>query len=310
MSSENRRHATGSMWGESRSWGERARRFVPVLVQSVKDTLTDHGPQWAAAVAYYALLSAFPLLLAAASVAAYVVDPAWAVERITATLGEFVPRGEGRVERIVDQAIAARGTAGLLSLATLLWSGTRVFGSLTQALNIAFDADESYGFFTRILVEIVMLLTLGVVLIVALSSTFLIGLLSDALAVLPSRGDLVLRLVQGALQTLLMVVAFFLIYQFVPRGRQDRRASATGSIVATLLFLLARPLFLFYVERFGSYNRIYGSLGIVIILLVWIWVVALIAFFGGEVAAHTRAQLIEGRSAVEIGRRHADRGGR
>lgn len=286
--------------GEQRDWMDRARRFPPLLVRATKDTLSDHGPQWAAAVAYYALLSAFPLLLAAASV----VDPGWAVDRITSLLGEFVPRGEGRVEEIIDEALASRGSAGLLSLATLLWSRTRVFGALTQALNVAYDVDDTYGFFKRLLIELAMLLTIGLVLIVTIVSGFLLGLVWDAVPFLPDQRNAVFRLIQGAVQALLLVGSFFLIYQFVPRGRHDRRASSVGAVVAALLFLVAQPLFLFYVERFGSYNRIYGSLGIAIIILVWVWLVALIVFFGGEVASHARHQLFAGRGADEGGQRH------
>lgn len=282
---------------------DHARQFPSVLIQAIKDTLTDHGPQWAAAVAHDALLSAFPLLLAA-SVAASVVDPGWAVDRITSLLGEFVPGGEGRVEAIIDEELASVGSAGLLLLGTLLWSGTRLFGALTQALNVAYDVDDTYGCFKRLQIELALLMTIGLVLIVTIVSGLLLGLVWDAVPLPPEQRNAVFRLIQGAVQALLPVGSCFLVYQFVPRGRSDRQAPSIGAVVAALLFLVAQPLFLFSVARFGRYNRIYGSLWIVIIILVWVWLVALIVFFGGEVASHARHQLFAGHAAAEVGRRH------
>lgn len=162
------------------------RRTGQVVVQSVKDTFIDSGPQWAAALAYYVLLSAFPLMIIAVSAASFFTDTETIlVERLTASLALWVPQ-EDRIEEVVQQAVASRGQIGTLAFAGLVWSGTRVFGTLTRAMNIAFDADESYGFIKRFLIEFVMLLTIGLVFISALASGFLTGLLWDAVQVLPS----------------------------------------------------------------------------------------------------------------------------
>jgi uncharacterized BrkB/YihY/UPF0761 family membrane protein len=93
---------------------------IAVLTQAVRDLFVDGGPQWAAAIACYSLLSAFPLLLAGASIAAFFVDPQRAVAQATELLAAFVPRGLLQIEAIVIDAIAARESVGLLSLAALL----------------------------------------------------------------------------------------------------------------------------------------------------------------------------------------------
>lgn len=77
--------------------------------------------------------------------------------------------------------------------------------------------------------------------------------------------------------------------------------------MATLLFVLARPLFVSYLRRFANYNLIYGSLAIVIIMVFWAWIVALILLFGGETASHTQAMVIEGQPKEEVERRHLQR---
>lgn len=288
-------------------WRLRVRRIGEVVVLSIKDMFTDSAPQWAAAVAYYSLLSIFPLLLAAAALASLFVEPEWTITRATRLLGAFIPQGEGRIEELVREALAARGGVGLLSTAALLWSGSRVFGVLTKALNIAYDYDETYGFFKRLLVEVAMLLTAGLVFILALASGPLLGFLGDVLRILPAGQGPLTWLIRESVPALLLFTAFTLFYRLVPRGNPAWRAAGAAAAAATLLFLVAQPVFLGYVTRFGRYNLIYGSLAIVIVLVLWAYVVALIALFGGELAAHIQRMLIEGQPMREVERRHRAR---
>ena len=271
-----------------------------VMVQSVKGLILDNGSHWAAAIAYYTLLSLFPLLLLVASLAAPAVDAAWAVDRLTHALGEFTPRGEDRIAAILREALEKRGEIGLGSTVALLWTGSRVFGALTKALNLAFAVDETYGVLRRRLVEVGMLLTLGLAFALALAAEAVIGTLRIALAPLPGEQEALLGVLQEAARLILLPVAFLLIYRFVPRGRPDWRAALAGAVTASLLFLVGEELFLDYLERFGTYNRIYGSLALAIVLVLWAWAVAVITLFGGEVAAHVQYLAIEGHAAAEV----------
>lgn len=277
-----------------------------VLVQSAKDLNRDNGQYWAASIAFYGLISAFPFLLAAVTIASLFVDAGWAAQQATGLLGEFVPEGEAFIERVVDDVVAARGTAGFFSLLLLLWSGSRVFGSLTAALNVAFDVDDLYGFGKRLLIELVMALSVGVVVLLAMSSGLLVDLLWRVLQVLPEQVALY-RAVRWGVPAALLLVAHFLVYRYVPRREGHGKSALIGAAVATALFLAARPLFFLYLDDLAEYGLVYGSVGIVIILLVWTWVVALITLFGGEVAAHVQMMVFEGRSAAEVERRHEER---
>lgn len=277
-----------------------------VVALSIRDLFTDSGPQWAAAIAYYAMLSAFPLFLIAAAIGSYFVDPQWAVDHLTSALGDLLPQ-EDKVRDLVNNAISARGQVGLIAFAGFAWTGTRVFGTLTRAMNIAFDADESYSFLKRIVIEAIMLLSIGGVFVVAVSSGFVTSLLWDALQFLPSDQNILYNVITLLIQVALLVFAFFLIYRFVPRTNQDWRSAIAGAVSATVLFLIVSPLFQYYVSRFGNYNLVYGSLAIVVILLIWVWLVALITIFGGEIASHTKAMVIDGKSAEEVRRAHEDR---
>lgn len=279
-----------------------------VLVQSARDLLVDNGPQWAAAIAYYSLLSVFPLLLVGAAVAAFFVEPQWVIERATRVLGAFIPSsGADQIRDVVTEAMAARGRIGILSFATLLWAGSRVFGVVTKALNIAYDADETYGFLKRTLVELTMVVTLGALFVLALASRLLLDLLGRSLRFLPIERGLLFQALEAVAPALLLLVTFLLTYRFVPRAQQDWRSALAGAGAATALVLAARPLFLRYVRDFAQYNLIYGSIAVVIILVLWAWVVALILLFGGELASHVQAMVIERRPVEEVEQRHQAR---
>ncbi|MFN3652542.1 MAG: YihY/virulence factor BrkB family protein [Armatimonadota bacterium] len=284
-----------------------ARQVVQVLYYSVKDLATDNGPHWAAALSYYALLSIFPMLLAIVSIASYFVDPQWAVGQATGLLGEFLPEGRELVEETVRALMEDRGPASILSILALLWTGSRVFRALTLALNIAYDTEETYGFGKRILMELAMMLTLGVLFVLALASGPLLRLLGRALGALPGERGFAFGLITAAVPAVLLLAALFLIYRFVPRTRTEWKSALTGALAATGLFMLARPLFGYYVQEFAGYSLVYGSLSIVIVLLVWAWLGAMIVILGGEIASHVQMIVIEGKSPEEVKRRHEAR---
>jgi membrane protein len=280
-----------------------ASRFGAVLVQSARDLLADSGPQWAAAIAYYCLLSAFPLLLLVAALASYFIDPQWAVDQATKLLGGFLPENGTTIQGIIHGVIAARGMVGLLSGVVLLWTSSLVFGTLIKALDVTYDVARSYSFLKRFLIQLVMVLSIGPVFLVALISSFLFDLLWQLLQVVPAH-QVVFQLSTWLVRGLLLLAAFWLIYRLVPHQKPSGQAALAGAIIASFLVLIARPLFLVYLlEQFGHYNLVYGSLAIAITLLLWIWIVALITLYGGEVASHTQAMLNQGHSTHEVGQR-------
>lgn len=288
-------------------------QIVLMLITAVRNMLTDNAFLMAAAISYYALLSMLPLLLAVLAATTFVVDAEAAIEQIIDAIEELIPlqailpEGEAQFRAIIGDVLRDRGTVGLISAGTLLWSGSRVFGAISRALNLAYDADETPGFLRRTIREVLMLLTLGVFSIMALASRAAIDLASRVLALLPAGEGMLVPLLRSFVPATLLLLAFFLIYRFVPRRRQHWQAALVGAAIATALFLLARPIFVGYVVHFSNHNVIYGSIGAVVVILLWIWIIALILLFGGEIASHTQEMLIEGRSASEVARRHAER---
>jgi membrane protein len=156
------------------------------FIQALKDSFADNVTQWAASIAYYSFLSLFPLLLAAVSLSAYFVSPDWAIGKAIVLLREFVPEGDDAVQRIIRDAVHdAHPYAGIASLLLLLVLGSRAFGALSRALNIAYEGEQTDSLARRIIIEIVMMTAVGVLFVCTLFSHYLLLFLSNAVRLLP-----------------------------------------------------------------------------------------------------------------------------
>jgi membrane protein len=282
------------------------RRGVGLLILAGRDFFRDNGPTWAAAIAYYSLLSLFPLLLAIGSIAAHFVDPQWAEQRATDYLGGLLPAGTEVIQRVVAQTLAtARGSGWIVTL-PLLWSGSLFFAVIIKALNIIFDAEERFGFVRRTLIRLAMLCTLGLAFLAALGVPIALHAVQRVLFHTPP-GKVLMALLTYILPPAFLLAALALAYRYAPERRPAWRAALTGATVAAVLFGLGKPLFLAYVKSLGRYHLIYGSLAGIILVVFWTWLVAMIGLFGAQVACHMQAIWIDGRSLVEEIVRHLSR---
>ena len=278
-----------------------------VLVQTFKHFIKDNGPQWAAAIAYYTLLSIFPLLLAAVAIAAYFVDRQWALEQGSLLIRGLVPSGTQFIREIIESIIETRGQVGILSILVLIWSGSRVFGVITKALNIAYHVSEPYGFLRRTLVELLMTFTIGILFILALGSRLLITFMEGLISIPFLQQHVLYQFLSYAIPAVLLLLSLFLTYQYVPRRRVAWWAALAGAVLFTVLFLIAQPLFTGYVETFANYSMVYGPLAILITLILWIWISANLLLLGGELASHIQDILVEEKSEKEVEEEHEER---
>jgi membrane protein len=284
--------------------GGRRREILLTPWRVYRNFSHDNGFQWAAAIAYYGLLSIFPLALLAIALAAFVVDARWAVDKASELLQNVIPGAKPQVEQLIDGAIQLRSRATVISLLTLLFTGSQVFSIVTQALNVAYDVGHQYIWWKRYLMQFGQAIIIGTLFIVGLGSRILLDLFWEPLGAMQGEAEVLRQAVRWALPVLLLVLAFFLTYRYVPRRDVSHRAALIGALTATILFIAARPIFLSYLNRFDEYNLLYGSLTFLIILVLWAWLVAIILLLGGHVTAHVQKVLIEGQAASAVERRH------
>lgn len=251
----------------------------------------------AAGIAFYALLALFPAITALVALAGLVLDPVALVGQMEA-LSDFLP--EEITEIVIGQAadVAGRqgkglGIAAIIGLVIALYSASKGVGSLIQGLNVAYDVTETRGFIWRKALSILLTLVLIIGFVIGIGMSLA---LPAALAVLPF--DLRAKYVAAGSGALVMLVfallSLALIYRFGPSPRRDRREGllSAGALIACLIWFGASAGFGIYVSNFASYNESFGSLGGIVILLLWLWLSATAVLLGAEVnaalAAHRR----------------------
>ena len=246
----------------------------------------DHVSIMAAGVAFYALLSIFPGMSALISLYGLVADPA-AIEQLLSSLAGVLPQEALKLLSDQLQALVAAphdklGLGLLVSLLLALWSATSGTGALMQALTVVYEEREERGILTYY--GLAVALTIGIGLF-AMLSLFLIAVVPAIIGTLPISQDWQERLswVRWPLLAVLALLALGLLYRFAPSRREPCwHCFSAGTIVAALLWLIGSAGFSFYVARFSSYDKTYGSLGAVVILLMWFYVTAYIVLAGAE----------------------------
>lgn len=277
-----------------------------VLVQTARDLWASSVLEWAAALAFYAVLSLFPLLIVGLVLASYLVDAAWATEQAIAMLGRFLPEGETQIEEIVTAAIAERRRVGVLSFVLVLLTGRRVLGALIKGLNHVSDVIEQDDTIRRkAALEVALAGGLVVLLGFALGSRRLLEALFGAMQAVPGPDAFAVRAVNGAVRVALLFTIFVLVYTFVPRGQRLWRAVFTGAALATFLYVAAEFAFSVLVDRIWANLRlIYGPLALAALLLTWAWYVSLVTLIGAGFASHIKVMILERHGMAEAGREH------
>jgi membrane protein len=262
----------------------RARSWAGVLKRTLTEFKEDKLTVWAAALTYYGILSIFPLLLVLVSVLGLVGQSA--TKPLIDNVGTLAP---GPAKQIVTSAIQnlqqGKGAAGILFIAGLagaLWSASGYIAAFMQASNAIWD------------VVLLAVMALAVVLTgpIAQQVGNVVGLGSTAVTVWD--------IAKWPVLILIVSFMFAFLYWASPNVRHPKfRWVSAGGVLAVLLWIVASAAFAFYVANFASYNKTYGSLGGVIIFLVWLWLSNVVILLGAELNAELeRARQIEaGRPA-------------
>jgi membrane protein len=261
------------------------------LKATVQEFQRDDALGIAAQLAYYLILALFPFILVLVSL----LGTFGSEELASEVLGYFQQVMPDQAYEIIkdftDNIISGKAEApGLFTFGILftLWAASGAFAALINALNRAYDVQETRPFWK--VRSIAILMTLG------LSVLILIGVLLLVLG--PQIGEAIAN-VLGLERTFLVVwevarwpVALFfmmftvaLLYYFAPDVDQPFRWITPGGLIGVVLWVLASVGFNFYVSNFGSYNKTYGSIGAVIVLLLYLYISSLTILFGATLNA-------------------------
>jgi membrane protein len=290
---------------------------VPLVKQTVKEIGDDRIPSLAAETAYYFFFSLFPLLLFLTPLLGLVGNGQQLMESMLGRLSTTMPADTlSLLRRVLGEIVASSGNAGIMSIGVLLagWSGSNIFGSLMGALNVAYDVRETRPWWKQQLLRVGVLLVAGGIMLVA-TFVFLDG---ERVALWAGTtlglGDMAIAawtVLQLVLAVALLVALGAIVFKMLPNVQQRWSHVVVASAVTTLLWIIATLLFRVYVQHFGSYNKTYGTIGGVIVLLTWMYYSMFIVLTGGELAAelhHGTGAVAPSKGAVYYGRIVSDAG--
>ena len=264
------------------SWAELARR-------TWREVVEDDVLGLAAQLSYYFFLALFPAMLFLLALASF-----FPLSNITDEVGRFLGPfvSPQMLELIQEQMrrLANNESGGLLTfgVAAALWSSSAALVSIVGALNRAYDIEEGRPWWKVRLVAVGLTVGVATVILVALSLVLVGATVAEALGQRTGWGEALewtWLYLQWPLVFLLVATAIGCMYYFGPDADQDWAWITPGAVVATTLWLVASLLFKLYVANFTDYEGAYGTVGGVIVILLWFYVSGIALLTGAELNA-------------------------
>ena len=272
-----------------------------VIVRTAREVITDRISLCAAGCAFYATLALFPAISMLVSIYGLAFDPATVGPQL-AVLRDLLPPSAfqliaDRVQMLVSKPAGTLTFSLVLSILIALWSASTGTKSILGALNLAYEEREQRSFMRFQLTALGM--TLGAILaaVIGLAALVLLPVLVSFFGV-SAYAALIARAASLSALVLFVLLALSLLYRFGPSRRAPSWHWVTpGSVVATILWLLASTLFSFYVQHLASYDATYGPLGSVVGVMMWFYVSALAVLVGAELNAELELQTVRDSTA-------------
>jgi membrane protein len=284
------------------------RSWLGVLKRSVKEFQEDKLTDWAAALTYYGILAIFPALLVLTSVLGLIGESA--TQPLIDNLSEVAP---GPAQEILTNALenlqGSQGAAGVvfvIGLLGALWSASGYVAAFMRASNEIYDIGEGRPLWKTLPLRVGLTVLLLALVVISALAVVLTGGIAKEVGSILNLGDTAVSVWNIAKWPVLLLVVSFMfavLYWAAPNVKHPGfRWLSPGGILAVVGWLIASGAFAFYVSNFGSYNKTYGTLGGVIVFLVWLWLSNIMVLLGAEL----NAELERGR-AIEAGMRPEDK---
>lgn len=249
----------------------------------------DGCPTLAAAISFYALLSLIPVLFLVIAVAGYVIGSSQdTYQAVMQWVREFIPHLSDDFSSNLEWVVQNRGRLSWLGLGALIIAASLVFQVLEFALDRVFAVERRRGFWRSRFLSLCVVVGMGLVMLFS----FYVGVLIHALRADPTLAPLGHRLlvplakglrVQYLTSVALVVGAFTLSLRVFPQGPVRWREACIGGCVGAALWEVGRRIFLWYLANLAQFYVVYGSLGALVAVMVWIYMSASIFLYAAEV---------------------------
>ena len=257
-------------------------RWIIFIRVIISDFFSNNCPYMAAGIAYWTLFSAFPLSLAAVSLLGFANPTSIEQEEMVARIIEQIPVSDDYVLDLVERVAEARGALSFIAVLGLLISGSAVFAAIRKGINHAWHVTRPHPFFIGRGIDLLMLVFVGLLALIA--ATNLVGLVGRGASNIWFVGE---PLISVGFDIGLLVASYFILailYRFVPYTEVEWRDVWLGALVGALMAYGVRVAFSGFLINVNEFNLVYGSLGALMALLVWVYLSAMSLVLGAEVS--------------------------
>jgi membrane protein len=258
-----------------------------IIKHALKTFSVTNASQAAAALAYYAIFSLFPLLLLSIVGGSYFISTQEIYFRVTQLVYRVIPVSAQLIDENLSEVLKSREAVGIFSLATLIWSASGVFTNLAYNINLAWPKASRRNFLANRLVGLGMIGGLSLLLILSVAVDWVIKLAPflNYWSATSSSGRL-WGLISDFGTWLMIFFLFLALYRWIPTSRVRWGATIWGALAASLGWKAATAGFAWYLKSgLGRYQVVYGSLGAIVTMLFLIFLVADITLFGAHLSA-------------------------
>jgi membrane protein len=270
------------------------RGWKQILKRAWAENKADNMPIISGGVAFFGFLSVFPTLIAMISIYGLIASPATVSKQVD-NLAKNLPRSATDLISTQLKAITTNSggalTVGLIvSILAALWSASGGVSNLITAVNLAYDEVEARNFVKLKLTALA--LTLGGI-VIALVTFGLVAVVPAVISALPLG---VVGTILAQIATYLVLLAVFagalaVLYRVAPDRDAPRfRWVSLGSVIVTVVWAIVSLAFTFYVNNFGSYNKTYGAIAGVIVLMLWLYLTCYLVLLGAEINSEAEHQ--------------------
>ena len=276
--------------------------IVHLFHRTVREMSADDATHMAAGVAYYAMLSLFPLSVGLISLLGLMLDSEALEGEVIVFLQDYIPGSKELLAANINAGGSIRGFLGVISFLGLFWSASLLFGAITRVVNRAWDIHQDRPFYIDKLRHILMAFSVAPLFLMSVGTTASLHILATHDVPVIGRVEFldnnVINIITRPLPFLFTLSIFLLIYKFLPNTKTYWRYVWPGALLGAVLFEVFKSIFVFYLDNFADYERVYGSLASVIVLLAWTYFSGLILIAGAEFSSEYERM----RLGVERGR--------
>ncbi len=263
---------------------------LAIIALTIKRFSQTRAAENAATLSYYTLFSIFPFLISLIVAGSFFLERDEVYETVHEVVVQAFPASQSLIADNLETVLTLRGTVGVVGLLGLTWSATSVFSNLIFSINRAWPNTRPRNFLRKRLAGLGVAISLALLLGLSVITTTAVNLFLSldlsrfglaALEFLPLRAILT-----RFLSWLMKGFIFFGIYMWAPNTRVPIKAAAWGALLAATGWELATAAFTWYLTSgFPRFEFIYGSLGTVVVLMLWIYIGALVVLFGAHLGA-------------------------